>query len=203
MIKKKILILDDNETLLYSLKVNISKFDVITASTLPEAMKKLQDNEISFIVADIKLKKGKNGQEIFNKLFKTGKSIPGIVFSAYALTEKVIADLANYGIIGIIEKGGSSTKLYQRIQTDVEKLLKDPKKRFFAVHQKLRDLGLLQRKISCGKVKTTIEKKLKKIYNRKYTINEENKIKDKMVQICNIDLIPEGSRPHRFRQLGI
>ncbi len=62
MIKKKILILDDNENLLYSLKVNISKFDVITASTLPEAMKKLHDNEISFIVADIKLKKGKNGQ---------------------------------------------------------------------------------------------------------------------------------------------
>jgi len=219
MIKKKILILDDYETLLYELKTNISKFEVITATTIAQALKKLQDNEISFIVADVRLKKGKKGQAIFDKLFKKGQSIPGIVFSAYVLNEETKKDLEDYGIIDYIEKGGSETKLSKRLEQVAEKLLKDPKMRFFAVAKKLRELNLLQRKISCVKVKKTkekkvkktkekdvkitLEKKLKKIYKGKYTIDEENKIKEKMIQICNKHLRPEGSRPYPFPEVGI
>jgi len=200
--KKKILILDDNKLLLFELQVNISKFDVITAETIEEAMRKLQKNDITFIVADIRLKKGKKGQEIFNKLFKKGKSIPGIVFSAYALTESVIEELTDYGIIHFIEKTGDKKRLSQRIESEAIKLLNDPKMRFFAVSQKINQLGLLDTKIGRGTGKVTLKKKLDQIYRRKYNIAEENKIKEEMIKICNHYLLPERGRPNPFPQIG-
>jgi len=200
--KKKILVLDDNKALLFELKENISKFDVIPAETIEEAMRKFLKNDISFIVADVRLKKGKKGQEVFNKLFKKGRSIPGIVFSAYALTESVIEDLSDYGILAFIEKTGNRKRLSQRIQREATKLLNDPKMRFFAVAQKIKEFGLLNTKMGKMMGQITLKKKLDQIYKRKYTIAEENEIKDEMVKIINHYLIPEGNRPHTFPQIG-
>lgn len=65
MSRRKMLILDDNEDLLKALRVTITKYEVLTATTLDKAVALAQEGDVSFIVADIRLRDGKNGHHVF------------------------------------------------------------------------------------------------------------------------------------------
>ena len=110
MNRRKMLILDDCASLLEKLRINIRRYDVVSAATLDQAMGLLSKEDISFIVADIKLESGKKGYHVFKQLFSKGKLVPGIVFTAFVVDSKTKDDLTDMGIPEIIEKNRRSGK---------------------------------------------------------------------------------------------
>ena len=202
MNKRKMLILDDCASLLSKLRINIRRYDVVPAVTLDQAMELLSKEDISFIVADIKLESGKSGYHIFRQLFSKGKLVPGIVFTAFVVDSKTKDDLEEIGISEIIEKTAVGGKLSSRIENAADIILANHEQRLSMLTAKIGSLGLEDRVLTHGGQQEKIEYWLACIFAGKYSIEEEKVLKDLMVKECNSHLSPEGNRPHKFPQLG-
>ena len=201
MNRRKMLILDDCSSLLEKLRLNIRRYDVVPAATLDQAMELLSKEDISFIVADIKLESGKKGYHVFKQLFSKGKLVPGIVFTAFVVDGKTKDELADMGIPETIEKTGVMGKLSSRIESAADAILASHKQRLSLLTAKISSLGLGDRVIAHGGQERTIENWLDRIFAGKYSIEEENVLRDLMVQECNRHLAPDG-QPHNFPPLG-
>ena len=137
MNKRKMLILDDCASLLSKLRINIRRYDVVPAVTLDQAMELLSKEDISFIVADIKLESGKSGYHIFRQLFSKGKLVPGIVFTAFVVDSKTKDDLEEIGISEIIEKTAVGGKLSSRIENAADIILANHEQRLSMLTAKI------------------------------------------------------------------
>ncbi|MDE1725930.1 MAG: response regulator [Thaumarchaeota archaeon] len=202
MDKRKMLIVENDGSMLRILNMTITKFEVVGVTTVKQAIKELLKGGIDFIVADIKLAKGKEGYEVFRELFFKGKSVPGIVFTAFEVNKKTQNILNEIGIEEIVHKTGQPKKLYVRLESAALKILSDRKKRFYPVTKKITSLGLENEYLTYNGSTRKIREWLGDVFKKKFTYDEENELKDLMTGICNRNMIPEDGHPHNFRQLG-
>jgi len=196
------LIVEDDPSLLRILKMSITKFEVVGTTTVQIAIKELLKGEIDFIVADIKLAKGMKGYDVFRKLFFKGKSVPGIVFTAYEVSKKTRDILDEIGIEEIVPKTGKREKLYIRLESAALKILKDRKKRFYPITKQIKSLRLENESLSYNGTTKMLKEWLRDVFKKKFTYDEENKLKDRMAGVCNRRMVPEDGRPHNFPQMG-
>lgn len=188
---KKMLILDNDKSLLEKLKINIRKFDVVPTTCLEEAILLLMEDGISFIVADIKLNHGERGYQIFDKLFFKGKSVPGIVITAYELSDAEEEYLRKIGVEKLA-KVGEKGLISARIENAAELILNDRKSRFSLVIKKIEEHELGNSNMEFNGITETIQKYINEVFAGDYSIEEEEIIKDSMVKVCNT-LIKRGS----------
>ncbi len=110
----KILLIEDNETILQSLEYTLTKnkFEVEKASTIKAAIEKLQTKNIDLIILDISLPDG-NGFELYKNKIKELK-IDTIFLTAIDEEEKIVETL-NLGAEDYITKPFSISVLLAKI----------------------------------------------------------------------------------------
>jgi DNA-binding NtrC family response regulator len=88
---KKMLIVDDEETLTYSLYQSFilsqKEYEVITAASGDEAREKLNDKEFDLVITDIKMP-GRDGLELLSLIKSKYPATEVIVMTAYGSPEK-------------------------------------------------------------------------------------------------------------------
>lgn len=200
--KKKMLILDNDIPLLKKLKINIKKYEVVTTTDVSKAVNLvLHDDDISFIVADIKLKHGKKGYRAFSQLFSKGKSVPGMVMTAFALASRDKQYLEKMGIDTVIEKTGPRDPLSSRLEKKADQILRDRKKRFYPVTKKIQEYHLQGHLLKYKGRSLTIEKWIKEIMNGKHSTKKEEELKSLMVNTCNNRLNRDRDDDYGFPQM--
>ncbi len=103
--KIKILIVDDEELICWSLKKTFERnneFDVSCAYTGDDALKNIMENKYDVIITDLKLP-DVNGTELIAKIKKLIKDTPVIVISAY-FSDPAMDDISKYNIFRCINK---------------------------------------------------------------------------------------------------
>lgn len=198
--KKKILILDNEESLLAKLRINIKKFDVIPATTLDGALSKLVAGGISFIAADIRLNHGERGYEVFDRLFYKGKSVPGIVITAYELSDGEEEYLQKIGVEKLA-KVGEKGLLSTRIENAAELILNDRASRLKLVTQKIDEHNLRSSNMTFNDVTKKIQEFIDEVFEGNHSVEEEDAIKDEMVKVCNALIKRESENDYGFPQI--
>src|SRR4030042_6369694 len=91
-----------------------SQFQVDTALSAKEALKKLKRSEYDVIVSDYKMP-GKNGLELLKELRQEGNDIPFILFTCKG-KEEIAIDALNSGVHRYIEKGSNAETTYAELR---------------------------------------------------------------------------------------
>lgn len=103
---KKVLIVDDEKSLLLSIRAGFEaykdRFQLFTAEDGKEAVKILESNAIDLVVTDIRMP-GMDGFELLVYMSTRFSSIPVLVMSAYG-TREIQAKFESLGIIGFLDK---------------------------------------------------------------------------------------------------
>ena len=180
MSRLKMLILDDCEALLRKLEVAITKYEVIRATTLEEAMRVIEMKDISFIVADIRLRDGENGHHLFEQLFSKGKLIPGIVMTAFVVNQSVRNELSYIGVTEVIQKEGIG--LDDAIEDAAERILTDDRKQLVQLTNKVAGFGLWDALAGNG---GSIKDALNYVWDGDCSAEKRNSILDAIIQKCN------------------
>ena len=175
------LILDDCEALLRKLEVAITKYEVIRATTLEEAMGVIETKDISFIVADIRLRDGENGHHLFEQLFSKGKLVPGIVMSAFVVSQSVRNELSYIGVTKVIQKEGIG--LDDAIEDAAEKILTDSRKQLIQLTNKVTKFGLWDTLLAGND--GSIKDALNYVWDGGCSAEERIGILDAIIQKCN------------------
>ena len=197
---KKILIIDNDTSLLAKLKINIKEFEVETTSTIDDAVALIENGEFSFIVADIKLDKGKLGYHVFDKLFFKGRYVPGIVITAYELTDGQEEELRKLGVEKL-EKVGVIGTLSSRIQSRVNEILEDRERKYAGIIKKIEEYGLGDSNTSHNDETKKINSWIEMVLSGSMSIEEEEKIIDSITKTSNILIKRNDSKDYDFPQV--
>jgi len=200
--KKKMLILDNEQPLLETLQINIREFEVIKATTIEEAISIISNGGISFIVADIKLNNKKQGYEVFDRLFYNGRSVPGIVMTSYELSGDEEEYLKKIGVTKLqkIEEG-DKRKLSTRIEETAREILNDRHKRLELVTHKVTEYRLGDKEMTALGRTQPIKYFLQEIFDGKYTLGQEEVIRDAMVKACSIMINKKDDNDYGFPRI--
>ncbi|MCL5978905.1 MAG: response regulator [Nitrospirae bacterium] len=101
----KILVVDDEELICWSLKRTFEKHaghSVCCVYTGNEAIKKIMENQYDVVITDLKLPDF-NGAELVRKIKELGIDTPVIVISSY-LSEGILNDVIKQGVLRCINK---------------------------------------------------------------------------------------------------
>jgi two-component system, NtrC family, response regulator HydG len=103
-VKGRILLVDDNEAFLDSAKDVLEEegYEVTTASSGEEALKRFQADEYQVVVMDIKMS-GMNGVETFIQMKKTDSRVKVIMCTAY-IVETLIRRAVEEGARAVLRK---------------------------------------------------------------------------------------------------
>ncbi|MBI5888292.1 MAG: response regulator [Deltaproteobacteria bacterium] len=114
MMKKKILVVDDEEglRLLYKEELEDEGAAVELASSGPEALSKLEGNSIDLILLDIKMP-GMDGVEVLRMVKERWKDIPVILCTAYPHYKH---DFGTWASDAYVVKSSDLTELKQTIR---------------------------------------------------------------------------------------
>jgi DNA-binding NtrC family response regulator len=103
--KRKILIVDDEELICWSLKQSFEKageYFVSCAYTGDDAIKKLNENDYDLVITDLKLPDVED-YDIVRKIRDLAADTPVIVISAH-LSDPVMKDISKHGVYKCINK---------------------------------------------------------------------------------------------------
>ena len=199
MDKPKMLVLDDYEITLQNLKIAITKYDVIPAQTLDEAIKLIETKNISFIVTDIKLKEADKGYQLFERLFSNGKLIPGIVMTAFVVEPYMQKELSHIGVTRVIQKN-DFTDMSDVLESVADEILTDKTKRLIQLTNKAKGFGLLDK--PSGHDKGSIRDCLSGVLDGKHSNEEEKEIIDHIIKRCNRAGYPDNRDLPPGRTIG-
>jgi len=182
-----ILILDDNEVLLKRLSKNISEYTVIASKTIEEAFDALKREDVSFIAVDYDLGHSKTGDILYDLLFKSGKTIPAIVFSGKELTDESQVYLKQKGFSKILSKvDDEEESLSDLIVKAAKEILDSCIERTFHVEMKSKILGVGNHPIAFGKYVKTIDEWIEALKNCEIQKEQEKDLKERIIEHCNI-----------------
>ena len=120
--KQNILIVDDEKSLLESLKEGLKsyeeKWEIFTALNGKEALQILQQNTIDLVITDLKMPV-MDGFELLGEMSKKFPETPVIVMSAYA-NEETIKSLEKYGIDIFLDKTFDIDTFYKKVKSVFE-----------------------------------------------------------------------------------
>ncbi|AJM93044.1 hypothetical protein [Nitrosopumilus piranensis] len=197
---KKMLIIDNDTSLLTKLKINIKDFDVEITTTIDESIEIIENGGFSFIVADIKLDKGKLGYHVFDKLFFKGRYVPGIVITAYELTDGQEEELKKIGVEKL-EKIGAKGTLSSRIQSHANEILADRQKKYAGIFNKISEYELENSNALHDGQTKTISSWMKIVLDGMLSIEDEEKIIDSVTKVCNVLIKRDDSKDYDFPQI--
>ncbi len=103
--KIKILIIDDEELICWSLKTSFERYNefaVSCAHTSDDALRNILENQYDVVITDLKLPDA-NGAELLGKIKGLVQNTPVIVMSAY-LSDPVHYDITKYDIFRCVNK---------------------------------------------------------------------------------------------------
>lgn len=103
--KMKILVVDDEELICWSLKRTFEKHaghSVCCVYTGNDAIKKIMENQYDVVITDLKLPDF-NGAELVRKIKELGIDTPVIVISSY-LSENILEDIMKHGVFRCVNK---------------------------------------------------------------------------------------------------
>jgi len=182
--KKKILILDDNEKLLGRLETNITKFEVIPSQDLDDAINKLKTHDIAFIAVDYDLGSEKTGDILYEMLFESGKSIPAMVFSGKDLSAGTQRYLDKKGFSKIISKVDEKGTVSELIEESAEKILEDCKARVYHVQKKVEFIGNGDHPLQYNNNVKTIDEWIESMAKCNHSDDEEKELKELIIKHC-------------------
>ncbi len=112
--KKRILVVDDEEglRLLYKEELEDEGADVIVAASGPEALEKLDENEVDLVLLDIKMP-GMDGVEVLRRVKEKHKDLPVILCTAYPHYKH---DFGTWASDAYVIKSSDLTELKQTIR---------------------------------------------------------------------------------------
>ncbi len=113
--KKKILLIDDNQLIVKSLSIHLRKagFEVFESLDSFHALGILDENEIDLVICDIKMP-GIDGIELTKRIKRLRKGLPVIVLSGF-IDQEIIDEAMQSGATGYLEKPVLKEKLFASI----------------------------------------------------------------------------------------
>ncbi|MCE7745133.1 MAG: response regulator, partial [Candidatus Heimdallarchaeota archaeon] len=157
----KILLVDDEETLLevsklYLEKMN-EKFNIITVESAIQALEMIKEQEFDVIISDYQMPE-MNGLEFLSIVRDAGNEIPFIVFTGKGREEVAIQAL-NLGADFYLQKGGEKSSQFHELDNLIDKLYEKKQADKLRKH-------LLDQQISINKLALTLgeTRDLNKIY---------------------------------------
>lgn len=182
-----ILILDDNQSLLARLSKNITKFNVITATTIEKALETLKTQDVSFIAVDYDLGNAKTGDMLYDLLFKSGKSIPAIVFSSNDLSDPSQSYLIKQGFSKILSKVDEEVEsVSDLIEKAAQEILNDCKARCWQVEKKTEYMKVGNHPIPFDRQVKTIDEWIKLMRECKFSLEQEKELRNLIAEHCKI-----------------
>jgi DNA-binding NarL/FixJ family response regulator len=94
-----------------------SQFQVDTALSTKEALKKLRDSEYDVVVTDYQMP-GKNGLELLRELRQEGNDVPFILFTCKG-KEEIAIETLNYGVYRYVGKEGNAEATYGELKRSI------------------------------------------------------------------------------------
>ena len=183
MSKPKMLILEDCDMMLQNLQIAITRYEVVPAQTIDEALGLLETKNISFIVTDIRLKERDRGYHLFRRLFSNGKLIPGIVMTAYEVTPAMQKELTDdIGVTVVLQKD-SVVDISAAIEDRADEILTDKHKQLIQLTNKVNGCGVMDAPLES--YSGSIRDGLNDIFDGKCSAEEENARINTIMQICN------------------
>jgi PAS domain S-box-containing protein len=151
--KLRILHVDDDAAFLAVAKQCLeeqSQFEVDTALSAKEALKKLKRSEYDAVVSDYQMPE-KNGLELLRELRQEGNYTPFILFTCKGKEEMAIEAL-NSGVYRYVGKDGDAEATYEELKRSIcdavrgqraEKLLRETENRLRLITENMQDMLLL------------------------------------------------------------
>ncbi|MEO0270872.1 MAG: sigma-54 dependent transcriptional regulator [candidate division WOR-3 bacterium] len=147
--KRKILVIDDEKSILEWIKIALEdKYEVLTTTNPELALNKIKEEKPGLIITDIKMP-GISGFEILEEAKKINFNIPVIMITAYASLESVI-EAFRKGASDYLIKPFSEEELIYRIEKYLPFIKED--KEFIAVDEKTLEVKKLALKASYSDV---------------------------------------------------
>ncbi len=144
--EQKILLVDDDNTLLKFFKIHLNKFfaKVFVVESAKEALAKVKEGEIDLVVSDIRMPKV-DGFELLQKIKKVDPSIPVFLVSGALLTEEQ-KDFISQEVDGFLKKPFSVEEFHLYISRGLQ--LREIYRPLFAVTRtKKHFMELLKNKV--------------------------------------------------------
>ena len=119
--KTKILIVDDEELICWSLKKTFERndeYDVSCAYTGEDALKNILENQYDVVITDLKLP-DVEGTEFIAKIKKLIKNTPVIVISAY-FSDPAMDDISKYNIFRCVNKPFEISDIMSNVKAAME-----------------------------------------------------------------------------------
>ena len=120
--KKRILLVDDEQITRYSLSLKLNKqgYEVVSESTGEKAMERLKNEEFSLIILDV-IMPDTDGMKIFDQIKKINPDVPVIMLSGKASTENAV-EFMKIGAYDYITKPvGEAKEVSLRVERALEK----------------------------------------------------------------------------------
>lgn len=185
---KKILLMDDNAALLDRLSTTITKFTVITAKTVEEAVQIVESQDISFFVVDLDLGSELTGEIAYDLIFSKGKSIPAIVFSGTEISDSMNSYLEKKGFSAIISKDDPNKSSSDLIEEEVERILNSCADRILQVKRTVETFAVGENPLLYLGSFRSINEWIRSIEECNHVANdmeEEGELKDLIIQYIN------------------
>jgi two-component system KDP operon response regulator KdpE len=117
MMKKKILIVDDEKELLKAMEIRFSSwgYEVLTAESGKEAIFLVKEEKPDAVILDIMMPQ-MDGIETLKRIRHFNKTLPILMFTAYSDAENLKSSIG-LGISGFVPKGPEFSDVSQAIRT--------------------------------------------------------------------------------------
>ena len=181
---KKMLIMDDNLSMLKLLKKNITEFEVITAKEIDVAVDIIIKCDIDFFVVDLNLGYSTTGEISYDKLFQIGKSIPAIVLTGQDLPRNKKTDLRDMGFSKIISKHGIKS-ISEIIEMEAKRILDDCDERIRHIRSNMNLVDSKDQNLEYKSQKKTIGEWIKEMAECKHE-KDENELRQLIIDIINV-----------------
>ena len=121
--KKKILLIDDEESICRFTKFNLEstgKYEVMTAASGEEGLKKAKELSVDLVITDFRMS-GMNGEEVIEELKKKKPELPIFLFSIYHDDQSTITPMLKSKADGLLSKPIDFEQLHKMVEGIIEK----------------------------------------------------------------------------------
>ena len=125
--KKKVLLIDDEESICRFTKFNLestSKYDVTAVLSGEEGLKKARETAFDLVITDFRMS-GMNGEQVIEELKKKNPDLPILLFSIYHDDQTTITPMIKSKADGLLTKPIDFEELHAVIEKVLEKFNKN------------------------------------------------------------------------------
>ncbi|MBN1329391.1 MAG: PAS domain S-box protein [Candidatus Heimdallarchaeota archaeon] len=171
MVEIKILLVDDEDTLLEVSKIYLEKMDekfhITTVNSAEKALKIINEENYDVIISDYQMPE-MNGLELLSEIRENGNDIPFIIFTGKGREEVAIQAL-NLGADFYLQKGGEAISQFHELINLIEKLYEKKQNEFARRHLLDQQISINQLAVTLGETRD-LNRIYKTIFQHIYSI---------------------------------